>query len=810
MSIAHLHIHTHYSCDDSIVKIPELFERASTLGLSGIAIADPSRMCGVPEFLSCSRKYPEIKPIVGCEFNLTNHIPHTENDVENMQLFSVVLLAKNLAGYHNLLKLSSIANTEGLSFQPRISHQLLEQYHEGLICLSGGLGGEVSQAIIDSSIVKARKVATWYKGVFGDDFYLEMSLHKRERDLSVSVFDNYMKLYADIDELYVIEKKVAARLFRLGQELGIKLVGTNPVLFLNRDDAVAHDAYYCHRIGQRMSDDDRPRFSHLEYLRSEEEMRKVFAKYPEAVDNTLEILGKIERYEIYRNLTMPTVSDDAKQELRDTVYHGVEERYGTISAPLNERIEFELSTISKIGFDSYFLIIKELTDWARKNNYVVGPGRGSATGSIVNYCLGITDVDPIKFGLLFERFLNPERIQLPDIDIDFNAAGLDKIAAHLADKYGQECVSHVICFYKNRATDAFETSARAYGVQAGKISRIKGLISDWSPRGLEEELVDNRKLQHEYKVSTPRSQEAYQTAQKLEGVISRTGVHACANLVSSSLLTECIPMMSASIRSVSKRRGERVVPLSQYDVCWAEDAGVLKIDTLGLLTLDILREAEALISMKHDIKICLHDIPLDDIATYELYQTGNTDDIFQFESEGMKAWLNRIHPESFSHLVALYSMYRPGPMDFLPDYALRKNGVEPVSYVIPETESILSETYGLILYQEQVMMIAQKIANFTPGQSDKLRKVAGSMKPAAYHLASHFKDLFIAGGVKNGYGYASLEKLWQIIDHNGHNAFLKSHAVAYTWLSYQTAWFKAHYPDEYSQSVAKVNKAFGR
>lgn len=805
MAFAHLHIHTHYSVSDSIVKVPELFEGAAELGLSGLAITDPTSMSGVPEFLACAKRYPNIKPVVGCSFSLTNHIPHTKVDADNMQLFCVILLAKNLTGYHNLIKLSTTAYTEAGDYIPRISHKLLEEHHEGLICLSGGLKGEVSQALLEGGIRKARKVADWYKSLFGEDFYLEASLHKRERSMVASGFDKYMKCYAEIDELYTIEKKLLTKLSKLGDELGIKLVATNPVHFLHREDAIAHDVYYCYRIGQKISDEDRPRFTHLEYLRSEAEMRKLFARHQEAIDNTSEILDKVEQYEIHRSLSMPPISDNPERELRDAVYEGANVRYGHIDESLRERIEYELASISKNGFDGYFLIIKEMLDWSRAHGGIVGPGRGSAVGSVVNYCLRITDIDPLKYSLLFERFMNPERIQLPDIDTDFDSIGFDSIHAHLEEKYGKDKVSYVSCFIPLRASNAYELTSKAYGVQASKAARITAHLQ-W--RSLVDELRDNRKLQHELKVGTPRMQEAYQTAIRLEGVFYKAGTHACANLVSASPLEECLPMALCSLDRMNK--GESF-PVSQYEVRWVEDAGVWKIDNLGLLTLDEIREAKAAIKKRYGIELNLNQIPLDDTDTFRLYQKGDTDYIFQFESEGMKLWLDKLHPDTFSQLVAMNAMYRPGPMDLIPDYIFRKNGEQAITYILPETEAILSESFGLIIYQEQLMTIAQRISGFTPGQSDKLRKAFARRRinSVAFGLFDSYKDQFLTGGVKNGYDYRKLESLWQSIDGIDPNAlFIKSHAVAYTGLSYQTAWLKAHYREVFEAAVEKVWKRF--
>ena len=806
MSFAHLRIHTHYSVNDSIVKLPELFARASELGLDALAITDPFVMSAIPEFLFLSSKYSEIKPIVGCEFNLTDHYPHNSHDADKHKSFSVVLLAKNLAGYHNLIKLSSIANTDGEHAQPRISYEQLKDYHEGLVCLSGGLDGEVSQTLMEGGRAKARKVASWYKGLFGEDYYFEVTLHKRERNMCVSQFDNCMKLYSEIDERYSIENKIIPRLAKLGQELGIKLVATNPVLFLNRDDAVAHDAFFCYQNGQRIANDDRPRFSHLEYLRSEEEMRKLFARYQEAIDNTMEVADKVERFRIHRETSMPIISANPSRELREAVYSGAVIRYGDINETVRDRIEYELSNISRLGFDSYFLIVKEMIDWTRQARGSVGPGRGSAPGSIVNYCLGITDVDPLEYGLLFERFLNPERNQLPDIDIDFNAHGLDEVTLHLSEKYGNDKTSHVICFHPMGASDQVEVSAKAYGIQSGRIAKIKNIVS-WRS-SLSDVFNHDRRLQHEYSISTPRMQEALQTATKLEGVICRTGMHVCANLVSAVPVSDRLPLLSARMKLAGKR-GEKVVPLSQYDVRWAEDAGVLKFDVLGLITLDIIQDVTAEIHKTYGIDVNLDTIPLDDDSTFRLYQTGDTAGVFQFDSEGMREWLSRVHPENFSHLVALNSMYRPGPMDFLPEYVSRKAGAEHISYILPETEEILSETYGMVLYQEQIMLIAQRIAGFTPGESDKLRKLFGRYNHKSIILYDSFHDRFIEGGGKNGYDYKTLERLWQELEKPGPNAFLKAHAIAYTRLSYQTAWLKAHYRELYMEIATRIYKKFG-
>lgn len=754
MAYAQLRIITHYSGFGSIIRIPELFERASELGLKGLAITDFNEMGGIPEFLSVAKKYPDIKPVIGCELEVS---------FNEQAPSSITLLAKNKIGYYNLVKLSSIACTANSS--PRLTPSIIEAHRDGLICLAPIFAMEGD-------------AANWFLDTFGEDFYLNL----------------YNELFA--------EDAIAL------SEMGIKTVLADDIRFIHEEEALAFETFQSYHIGATIKEDCDPDDLPDCYLKSEEEVRALYPEYPEFIDNTIDVLDKIERYSINADLGIPFISEHPQEELRKLTYEGAKSRYGEITDDLRKRIDFELDTIaSRYDFSSYFLIIKEMIDWVRQNNGIAGPGRGSAVGCVVNYCLGITDIDPLKYGLLFERFLNPDRIQLPDIDTDLDDKGLDLATRHLAEKYGVDKMSHVRCYYPLRAREAFEMAATTYGAPSEEIDKIMEFLH-W--RSLESELDNNRRLQRVYQTCSKKLQDAYQTATKLEGVYYRVGMHACANIISSEPLTERLPMSLTAKKGWSKEEDE-IVPVSQYDVHWVEDAGVLKIDTLGLLTLDIINETSALVKKKYGIDININEIPLDDAATFKIYQTCDTEDIFEFDMDGMRDWLERLQPDSFAQLVAMNALYRPGPMDYIPDYIFRKNGHELVNYIIQGIEDILSESYGLIIYQEQVMMIAQKIAGFTPGQSDKLRKVIGSRtNSAALELSDTYHDLFIKGALKNGHEYKKLEELWQIMERVGPYVFNKSHAVAYTWLSYQTAWLKAHYREEYMACVAKVEKRFRR
>lgn len=750
MAYAQLQIKTHYSQFGSIARIPELFERASEIGLNGLAITDFCEMGGVPEFLSVARKYPDIKPIIGCELPVK-----LRAEVESL----VTLLAKNQVGYYNLVQLSSQYGTAAFS-QNALAPSAIEKHKEGLICLIPVVEME------DDS-------AQWYIDTFGDDLYI----------------------YLD-NELF------AEDAIELGKE-GIKTVLAEGVSFVRKEEALAFEVFQSSHIRMTIKDEYDPEELLDNYLKSEEEVRALYPDYPEFIDNTEEVLQKIERYDISSELAFPFVCEHPYEELRALVYIGAKQRYGVISEDLQKRIDFELDTIvSRFDVSSYFLIIKDMIDWARKNGIIVGPGRGSAVGSVVNYCLGITDIDPLKYGLLFERFLNPERIQLPDIDTDFDAKGLESVHKHLVEKYGKDKVSYVSCYHPLSASEAFQMAATVFGISSEEIAKIMEFIP-W--RSLKDELDNNRKLQRVYNASPSRVQNAYQIAMKLEGVFDKAGMHACANLVSARPLSDCLPMVMRPIKNHIGDEEDAI--LSQYDVHWVEDAGVLKIDTLGLLILDYFKETSALIKKRFGIDVNLNEIPLDDEATFEVYQYGDTEDVFQFDSDGMRQWLDRLRPDSFAQLVAMNALYRPGPMDLIPDYIARKNGIEHFS-VIPGTEEILSETYGLIIYQEQVMMIVQNIAGFTPGQAAHLRKYIGSKRHIDKYLP--YEEPFITGGVKNGFDKRTLESLWRQMEDNGCYAFNKSHAVAYTWLSYQTAWLKAHYREEYLDAVAIVERRFGR
>ena len=767
MSFAHLHIHSHYSMNESIVKIPELFARAAELGLAGLALTDSSRMGGVQEFMSVARDFPSVKPVVGASFRIVDDVYPV---VGERPQFKVLLLAKNLTGYRNLMKLSSIACVNGTGRPTAVRRAYLEAYHEDLICLSGGLFGEVSQTLIDFGEARAREVALEYKELFGEDFYFEVSLHKRPRQLYVKNIAKRHHVSRYIDELYALEDKLLTSLMNLGEELGIKLVATNPVYYLNADDALAYDAHLCFLNGKNIADENGPEFTRLEYLRSEEEMRSQFVRCPEAVENTMAILSKIESYRVdVVEIGLPGVSANPKQELRDEIYKGASARYGSVTEEIKDRIEGELNTIAKTNFEAYFLIIKEMIDWARVHHCVVGPGRGRAVSSMVCYCLGITEVDPLRYGLLSESFLNPDRIPLPDIDIDINDEGRQPVVDHLTRKYGREVVSYLATYAWISMVSALREVTVAFGLSRNQVQRIKDYLFYYDGDEPTKELKD-----------------ACDCAKKLNGVICQTGTHVCGILLSDDAMTNKIPLMSGA-----HCPDGGFIPISQYDGHWVENAGVLKIDLIGTKWLDFIREVERTVSQKYGVPVDSRKAPLDDAATYALYQSGDTDGVFLFDDEEMQKWLKRIRPDRFSDLVAMKALFHPEIRDKINYFNALKNGIETMTYSFPEEKEILAETYGLILYEEQVMMLGQKIAGMTPGQTAAFKRFSPRFTAECY------QDFFMDCGLRQGRPEKDLQNLLQRILLCHDKVFMKSHAVAYAWMSYQTAWLKAHYREEF-------------
>ena len=846
MSFVHLHVHTQYSILDGQASIGGLFERAKELGMPALAITDHGNMYGVKEFLKVAKKYPEVKPIIGCEIYVTKHYDHKIKDKDHRGYFHLILLAKNYNGYKNLMKIVSTGHIEGKYYdKPRVSHEIVEKYSQDLVCCSACIAGEVARNIIAGDMEGAEKAILWHKNIFGEDFYLEVQEHKTQ-------------IPGQSQEVYEHQVVVNEGIFALAEKTGTKVVATNDVHFVRKEDGPAHDRLICLTTNAFIDDPDRMRYTQQEYLKSEEEMLDIFYKHPETLSNTLEVAEKIENFKVDKDPILPKfdlpedflanidehletykgIIDEGRcdkngnergEEFCRSVaylcyltYKGAHWRYGDeLTAEQAERIEFELKTICKMGFPDYFLIVQDFIAAARSEGISVGPGRGSAAGSAVAYCLKITNIDPIKYDLLFERFLNPDRINMPDVDIDFDDDGRYRVFQYIEEKYGKEQISHVITYGTMAAKSAIKDVARVSRLSIEESNRLTKLVPDKpfeidvldengkplldeDGKKIKKELkpklgncIKHHDLKEEMQNGTEQVKEVLTYAEKLEGCIRQTGVHACAMIIGRSNLTEYIPISIAN----DKLTGEEVW-VSQYDGHYIEEVGMLKMDFLGLRTLSIIKECQANIKKRFGIEFDIEKIPIDDPKAYELYSRGDTTSVFQFESPGMKEWLIKLQPTRFEDLIAMNALYRPGPMDYIPAFVERKQGREPITYELPGMEEILQDTYGITVYQEQVMLLSRKLAGFTRGQADTLRKAMGKK---IIDLLNSLKGIFIEGGVKNGHPQEILEKIWGDWEEFAKYAFNKSHATCYAWVSYQTGWLKAHYPAEFQAANLTKN-----
>ena len=837
MSFVHLHVHTQYSILDGQSSITGLFERAKELGMPALAITDHGNMYGVKEFLKVAKKFPEVKPIIGCEIYVTRHYDHRLKDKDHRGYYHLILLAKNYNGYRNLMKIVSTGHIEGKYYdKPRVSHEIVEKYAQDLICCSACIAGEVPRAIIAGDMDGALKAIEWHKRVFGDDFYLEVQQHKT-------------LIPGQSQEVYEHQLVANKGIYELAEKTGTKVVATNDVHFVAKDDGPAHDRLICLTTNALVNDPNRMRYTQQEYLKSEEEMADMFYDHLETLSNTLEVADKIESYKVDKDPILPKfdLPEDFLAEInsylekyKDIIdegrcdkngnergeefcrsvaylchltYKGAHWRYGEdLSDVQAERIEFELKTICKMGFPDYFLIVQDFIAAARSEGISVGPGRGSAAGSAVAYCLKITNIDPIKYDLLFERFLNPDRINMPDVDIDFDDDGRYRVFQYIEEKYGKEQISHVITYGTMAAKSAIKDVARVSDMSIDESNRLTKLVPD---KPFEATVVEDGKkvtkefkpklvnclkygdLKEELENGNEQTREVLTYAGKLEGCIRQTGVHACAMIIGRSNLTEYIPISIAN----DKLTGEEVW-VSQYDGHYIEEVGMLKMDFLGLRTLSIIKECQANIKKRHGIEFDIEKIDINDPLTYELYSRGDTTSVFQFESPGMKEWLIKLQPTRFEDLIAMNALYRPGPMDYIPDFVERKQGRQPIVYDLPEMEETLQDTYGITVYQEQVMLLSRKLADFTRGQADTLRKAMGKKLK---DVLDSLKGLFIEGGTKNGHPQDMLEKIWADWEKFASYAFNKSHATCYAWVSYQTGWLKAHYPAEFQAANLTKN-----
>ena len=858
MSFVHLHVHTQYSILDGQASIENLFNRAEELGMPGLAITDHGNMYGVKEFFKYAAKHPSVKPIIGCEI----YVSKGDHRVKEKGYYHLILLAKNYNGYKNLMKIVSTGHLEGMYYKPRVSHEVIEKYHEDLICSSACMAGEIPRMILAGDIAGAEKAIEWHKRVFKDDYYLEVMLHKTEvPGLSLEVYEK--------------EKEYDEVIFDLAEKHGVKVIATNDAHFVRKEDGPAHDRLICLTTNAYIDDPDRLRYTQQEYLKSEEEMAALFPGHPEVITNTLEICDKVESYSIDRGHVLPKFQidpdfladidnqlekykdvidagrcdekgNDRGEEFRYSVaflchlcYKGAHERYGeTLNQETSERLDFELKTISRMGFPDYFLIVQDYIAAARAHGISVGPGRGSAAGSAVAYCLGITNLDPIKYDLLFERFLNPERVSMPDIDVDFDDDGRYRVIQYVQDHYGVDHVSHVITFGTMAAKGAIKDVARISRLPLDETNRLTKMIPDKpitvtetsevelkegeEPENGERVIEKDGKrykivkkdsdkkptlkncvkyvpeLKNEYENGSPLVREVLNYALQLEGCIRQVGIHACAMIIGRGNLTDYIPITLGVDKATDQK-----VWVSQYEGSFIEDVGMLKMDFLGLRTLSIIKICLAEVKKRFGIDIDIEKIPIDDPKAYEIYSNGDTKSVFQFESPGMMEWLQKLHPERFEDLIAMNALYRPGPMDYIPSFVARKRGEEPITYDLPAMEEFLKETYGVTVYQEQVMLISQKVAGFSKGKADKLRKAMGKKKIDI--LQSLYND-FIEGGKKNGHPEDVLKKIWKDWEKFASYAFNKSHATCYAWVSYQTGWLKAHYPSEFQAANLSMNK----
>ncbi|MCC8154540.1 MAG: DNA polymerase III subunit alpha, partial [Tannerellaceae bacterium] len=708
----------------------------------------------------------------------------------DMSGWNLIVLAKNLIGYKNLIKMVSIGWTEGFYARPRIDKSLLEKYKEGLIVCSACLGGEVPQHIMRNNPEKAEESILWFKNLFGDDYYIEIQRHQTDNPNANQ--NTYLK-----------QKEVNEVIIPLARKHNVKIIASNDVHFVNEEDAEAHDRLICLSTGRDLDDPNRMRYTKQEWMKTTAEMNQVFSDLPEALRNTLEIAEKVEFYSIDSEPLMPDFplpegfnNDD--EYLKYLTYEGAKRKYGEpLSEEVTERLDFELGTVERMGFPGYFLIVQDFINEARKMGVSVGPGRGSAAGSAVAYCLGITDIDPIKYDLLFERFLNPDRISMPDIDVDFDDDGRGEVLRWVTEKYGQEKVAHIITYGTMATKSAIKDVARVQKLPLSESNRLAKLVPDKIPdvkkvnlRAAIEYVPELKEAANSY---DPIMRDTLKYAQMLEGNVRNTGVHACGVIIGKYDISDVVPVSTAK----DKETGEEML-VTQYEGSVIEETGLIKMDFLGLKTLSIIKEAVENVYLTRGKKIDINTISLEDPKTYELYCQGKTTGTFQFESAGMQKYLKELQPSKFEDLIAMNALYRPGPMDYIPSFIARKHGREEINYDIPIMERYLQDTYGITVYQEQAMLLSRLLADFTRGESDALRKAMGKK---LIDKMNELKEKFLSGGKKNGHNEKTLNKIWSDWEKFASYAFNKSHATCYSWVAYQTAYMKANYPAEYMAAV---------
>ena len=785
MSFAHLHVHTTYSLLDGLSSIPELFSRAEELGQPGLAISDHGFLYGVPEFLKEAGKHPSVKPVIGCEIYLTDHYDHHIMVQEHRRYYHLILLAKNQTGYKNLLKICSEAAVSGQNRgKPRVSHEYLEQHHEGLIALSACIGGEIPSRILDEDLQGAEEAVLWYRSVFGEDFYLEVSQHK-------SVKPGYGTALLDM------QQAANEAIFTLGKKHGVKVVATNDVHFVLAEDASAQDTHLCSSTGKLLKDKDRLCYTGQEYMKSEEEMMEIFPNHPEAISNTIEVLDKVERFNIWSRPQLPAFKipekyKDADDALRGKVYWYLEDHGWNGNKEYEARIEKELAMIRERHCAEYFLIISDLCDKVWERGGIVGPGRGAAASLFVNYLIGITEINPFEFGLLPERFFSYNLNMLPEIDLDFDEKGLKIAQEYLTEKYGNSHVAGIITFAKRSGKISVKDSFRAHGLEPRSAEVLCKLIdriqmeNGWYRSRLLDMVSNETFLKKWFNRVPSNVHAAYEDAIRMENTVKALSVHACGWLISKDPLADYVPL---TLHTDKETGISRVI--SQYDGHYVEDCGLLKLNLLSLYALGVssLAEPES----------------LNDKSTMELFSRGDTVGVFQFESEGMKEWLRKVKPESFEHLVALNTMYRPGAMERLQTFSDLKNGTATSikkDNPFENLQKVTDETFGMFLYQEQLMEIVSDVASFSLEDQRRLRKFAGphtirqAINGKEEDVLDYLGKKFVSGGMAKGYAKKDLSGFWNGFVRTSKAAYLfnKSHSVCYTMVGYRCAYLKAHEP----------------
>ena len=856
----HLHVHSQYSLLDGQASIKGMVNKAIGDGMRGMALTDHGNMFGVKELYDYCKQVNKdrkkqglepFKPIFGCEMYVARGGDKNvhEGGKEFQSGWHLIVLAKNLTGYHNLIKLVSRSWVDGFYMRPRTDRKDLAQFHEGLIICSACIGGEVPKKIARNDMAGAEETVKWFHDIWGDDYYLELQRHEVTNPNQIANRDTYE-----------VQKRVNPVLIELARKYGVKLVCSNDSHFLDEDDAEAHDLLLCLSTGKDLEDPNRMRYSKQEWFKTRAEMNAIFGDLPEALANTCEILDKVEFYDLESNPIMPFfpipeefgteelwrqrfteedlfrefTSDENGENtlpredgekkieklggidklyrikfeadyLAKLAYEGAARLYPTpLSKEVDERIRFELHIMKTMGFPGYFLIVQDFINSARNELGVwVGPGRGSAAGSVVAYCLGITRLDPLKYDLLFERFLNPDRISLPDIDTDFDDDGRGKVLQWVMDKYGVENCAHIITYGAMAAKSSLKDVGRVEKVPLSTVNAWCKAMPDRLPDGKKPTLENYINATPELKEARfsrdKKESDTIKYALKLEGTVRNTGIHACGFIICRDPISDHVPVSTADDPDFPDRK----TAVTQYDGHVIESTGLIKMDFLGLKTLSQLKEACRIVKEAHGIDIDIDNIPIDDELTYKLYQEGRTVGTFQFESAGMRKYLKELHPTVFQDLIAMNALYRPGPMDYIPQFIKRKNGIEPITYDLDACEEYLRDTYGITVYQEQVMLLSRKLAGFTRGESDALRKAMGKKKK---DIVDQMKPKFIEGGTRNGHDAKVLEKIWSDWEKFASYAFNKSHAACYSWVAYQTAYMKAHYPAEFMAALLTRGK----